>query len=196
MEAGPNWMWMANLLDDYGIENILCHQLKNKAIASARIKTDKLDSAVLSQLLRADFIPEADKPDRKTKLHDFRCPPLPRCQNQHGCPGCWMDNVLSRGSGEASKREDIYIKEQDATSEAPKELGCYFDLYTKATCTIALTNAYPTRFTAYVRSDAGGGMTGSPLLENRHILSKETRPPLSGTMVHGAFYGPSLYPIE
>jgi transposase len=51
IEAGSNWMWMTDLLDDYGIENLLCHPLKTKAIASARIKMDKLDSLTLSQLL-------------------------------------------------------------------------------------------------------------------------------------------------
>ena len=45
IEAGSNWMWMTDLLDDYGFQNMLCHPLKTKAIASARIKTDKLDSA-------------------------------------------------------------------------------------------------------------------------------------------------------
>ena len=35
IEAGSNWMWMTDLLDDYGIENLLCHLLKTKAIASA-----------------------------------------------------------------------------------------------------------------------------------------------------------------
>lgn len=67
LEAGPNWQWMCDLLDDHGIKNILCHPLKTKAIASARIKTDKLDSRILSQLLKADFIPQAYKPERKTR---------------------------------------------------------------------------------------------------------------------------------
>ena len=58
-EAGSNWMWITDLLDDYGIENLLYHPLKTKAIASARIKTDKLDSLTLSQLLLANSVPEA-----------------------------------------------------------------------------------------------------------------------------------------
>jgi len=27
-EAGSNWMWMTDLLDDYGIENLLYHPLR------------------------------------------------------------------------------------------------------------------------------------------------------------------------
>jgi len=67
LEAGPNLMWMCDLLDDCGIDNLLCHPSKTKAITAARIKTGKLDSKILSHLLRADFIPEAYKPDAGTK---------------------------------------------------------------------------------------------------------------------------------
>ena len=67
LEAGPSWMWLCDLLDDYAIENVLCHPLKTKAIASARIKTDKLDSEILAQLMRMDFIPCAYRPDKETR---------------------------------------------------------------------------------------------------------------------------------
>ncbi len=67
IEAGPSWMWMCDLFDDYAIDNVLCHPQKTKAIASARIKTDRLDSEILAQLLRMDFIPKAYKPDRRTR---------------------------------------------------------------------------------------------------------------------------------
>ncbi|MBL3671694.1 IS110 family transposase, partial [Streptomyces sp. M2CJ-2] len=35
------------------------HPLRCKAIASARLKNDKVDAATLAQLLRADLLPEA-----------------------------------------------------------------------------------------------------------------------------------------
>ena len=35
------------------------HPLRCKAIASARLKNDKVDAAILAQLLRADLLPEA-----------------------------------------------------------------------------------------------------------------------------------------
>ena len=35
------------------------HPLKVKAIADAKIKTDKIDATVLAHLLRADLVPEA-----------------------------------------------------------------------------------------------------------------------------------------
>jgi transposase len=39
----------------------------NKAIAEAKVKTDKVDAAVLAQLLAADFIPEVCAPDEATR---------------------------------------------------------------------------------------------------------------------------------
>jgi transposase len=47
------------LLEDYGFEAHLVHPLRCKAIASARLKNDKVDAAILAQLLRADLLPEA-----------------------------------------------------------------------------------------------------------------------------------------
>jgi transposase len=68
LEAGPSWHWLCDLLDDMGVDNVLCHPLKVKAIASARIKTDKIDSGILAQLLRMDFLPESYKPDLDTRM--------------------------------------------------------------------------------------------------------------------------------
>ncbi|MFH1150341.1 MAG: transposase [Actinomycetota bacterium] len=61
LEAGPSWQWMCDLLDGLGLDNKLCHPLKTRAIASAKIKTDKIDSGILAHLSRLDFIPEAHK---------------------------------------------------------------------------------------------------------------------------------------
>jgi transposase len=58
-EAAYGWGWLAGLLGDYGFEAHLVHPLRCKAIASARLKNDKVDAAILAQLLRADLLPEA-----------------------------------------------------------------------------------------------------------------------------------------
>jgi transposase len=58
-EAAFGWGWLAALLEDYGFEAHLVHPLRCKAIASARLKNDKVDAAILAQLLRADLLPEA-----------------------------------------------------------------------------------------------------------------------------------------
>ena len=58
-EAAFGWGWLVRLLEDYGFEAHLVHPLRCKAIASARLKNDKVDAAILAQLLRADLLPEA-----------------------------------------------------------------------------------------------------------------------------------------
>ena len=58
-EAAYGWGWLAGLLEDYGFDPHLVHPLRCKAIASARLKNDKVDAAILAQLLRADLLPEA-----------------------------------------------------------------------------------------------------------------------------------------
>jgi transposase len=58
-EAAFGWSWLADLLEDYGFEAHMVHPLRCKAIASARLKNDKVDAAILAQLLRADLLPEA-----------------------------------------------------------------------------------------------------------------------------------------
>jgi transposase len=58
-EAAFGWRWLVELLEDYGFDPHLVHPLQCKAIASARLKNDKVDAAILAQLLRADLLPEA-----------------------------------------------------------------------------------------------------------------------------------------
>ncbi|MFD4977621.1 IS110 family transposase [Streptomyces sp. NPDC058424] len=58
-EAAFGWGWLVEMLEDYGFEPHLVHPSRCKAIASARLKNDKVDAATLAQLLRADLLPEA-----------------------------------------------------------------------------------------------------------------------------------------
>jgi len=52
-EAAYGWGWLVELLEDYGFDPHLVHPLRCKAIASARLKNDRADAAILAQLLRA-----------------------------------------------------------------------------------------------------------------------------------------------
>jgi transposase len=58
-EAAFGTGWLVELLEDYGFTPHLVHPSRCKAIASARLKNDKVDAAILAQLLRADLLPEA-----------------------------------------------------------------------------------------------------------------------------------------
>jgi hypothetical protein len=51
--------WVADLLGDLGLEPHLAHSASCKAIASARLKNDKVDARTLAHLLRAELLPEA-----------------------------------------------------------------------------------------------------------------------------------------
>jgi transposase len=66
-EAAFGWSWLAELLEDYGFEAHMVHPLRCKAIASARLKNDKVDAAILAQLLRADLLPEAQLAPAKVR---------------------------------------------------------------------------------------------------------------------------------
>lgn len=64
-EASRSWTYYASLLKPYCKELIMAHPLKVRAIASARIKNDKIDSNVLCDLLRANLIPRSYMPPQQ-----------------------------------------------------------------------------------------------------------------------------------
>jgi transposase len=70
LEAGLNWGVIYDMLDSLSeVKNVLlAHPPKVKAIASAKIKTDKIDSKILGQLLRTDLIPEVWVPCREIRI--------------------------------------------------------------------------------------------------------------------------------
>jgi len=67
LEATRNWGlvydWLEEILDDVA----LAHPLKVRAIAEARIKTDKISADILCDLLRSNLLPEAYVPNKETR---------------------------------------------------------------------------------------------------------------------------------
>ncbi len=57
---GPIYDWLSEVTE----EVVLAHPSKVRAIAEARIKTDKIDSEILAHLLRTDLIPRAHAPSK------------------------------------------------------------------------------------------------------------------------------------
>lgn len=108
MESTGSWYWLYDLLDGNGFEVVLSNPTKTKAIASAKIKNDKLDSHMLAQLLRTDLISTVYVPSIDTrKLKELlrhrarlvrdtvrRCPP----DHWTGQTGfkvqCWRGKVI------------------------------------------------------------------------------------------------------
>jgi transposase len=58
IEAGRSSYTMVELLERLGVRVKMAHPQQVKAIAKARIKTDKRDSRILAHLLRSDLIPQ------------------------------------------------------------------------------------------------------------------------------------------
>lgn len=67
IEATSNYYWMYETLDRLNMEVKLSHPLKTKAIADAKIKSDKIDANVLSDLLRADLLPASYIPTQRIR---------------------------------------------------------------------------------------------------------------------------------
>ena len=67
LEASVNTWAVADLLRQHAGRVVVSNPLRTRAIASAKVKTDKVDSEVLAQLLAADFIPEVWVPDEATR---------------------------------------------------------------------------------------------------------------------------------
>ena len=61
VESTMSWYWINDLLSSMNIPPVLAHAKYVKAIAYAKVKTDKVDSHTLAQLLRMDYIPAAYK---------------------------------------------------------------------------------------------------------------------------------------
>lgn len=67
VESTSGWYWLNDLLEDHGIELVLAHAKYLKAIAYAKVKTDKVDSQTLATLLRLNLIPHAHKISRELR---------------------------------------------------------------------------------------------------------------------------------
>jgi transposase len=58
---------IVKILEPLVKEVVISNPLRTRAIAQAKIKTDKVDSLVLAQLLRADYLPRVWRPDERTQ---------------------------------------------------------------------------------------------------------------------------------
>jgi transposase len=68
VESTMTWYWLNDLLTSMKIPLVLAHAKYVKAIAYAKVKTDKVDSHTLAQLLRMNFIPTAHKISNDNRL--------------------------------------------------------------------------------------------------------------------------------
>src|SRR6266508_6139384 len=66
LEATCNTYAIARLLEQHVGQVVVSNPQKTRAIAEAKVKTDKVDAAVLAQLLAAGFLPSVWLPDEAT----------------------------------------------------------------------------------------------------------------------------------
>ena len=107
-EATYGWAWLAELLHEMGFDAHLAHPAACKAIASARLKNDKVDARTLAQLMRVDLLGEAwiaPRPVRELRLLLRHRPLSCGCgrRSRPGCGRCWPTeaSTLPRRCGTA-----------------------------------------------------------------------------------------------
>jgi len=66
LEATGNTWAIATLLASHAGRVVVSNPAKTRAIAEARVKTDKVDAEILAQLLAADYLPSVWMPDAET----------------------------------------------------------------------------------------------------------------------------------
>jgi len=67
LEATTNTWGVYDVLSPHVGEVVVSNPLRTRAIAEAKVKTDKVDAMVLAQLLRTDFLPRVWRPDEQTQ---------------------------------------------------------------------------------------------------------------------------------
>jgi len=67
LEATFNTWAIAAVLEPFVQEVVVSNPLRTRAIAEAKIKTDRVDARVLAELLRADYLPRVWQPDQETR---------------------------------------------------------------------------------------------------------------------------------
>jgi transposase len=67
LEATTNTWAVVALLRPHVAEVVVGNPLRTRAIAEAKVKTDKIDAEVLAQLLRCDYLPRVWQPDEDTR---------------------------------------------------------------------------------------------------------------------------------
>lgn len=68
LEATTNSDAIATMLREFAGRVVVSNPRKTRAIAEAKVKTDKVDARILAQLLAADFLPETWVADDQTRM--------------------------------------------------------------------------------------------------------------------------------
>lgn len=67
VEATTDTWAVADILHPFVAAVVVGNPMQTRAIAQAKVKTDKIDAEILANLLRCDFLPEVWEPDGVTR---------------------------------------------------------------------------------------------------------------------------------
>lgn len=67
LEATTNTWAVVDIVQPHVERVVISNPMRTKAIAQAKVKTDKVDAEVLAQLLRCDYLPDVWEPDATTR---------------------------------------------------------------------------------------------------------------------------------
>lgn len=67
IEPVSQWGWYSDILRSEGLHVKLVDVYKSKLIAGTKLKNDKVDSLILAEMLRSDFLPEAYLAPKETR---------------------------------------------------------------------------------------------------------------------------------
>src|SRR3954469_6304899 len=140
LEATGNTHAIARLLERRVARVVVANPAKTRAIAEAKVKTDKVDAEVLAQLLAADYLPSVWLPDDEThalrrqvnrRAHIVR----QRTRLKNGVHGILHRNLVPRcpAADLFGKKGRAWLAEQDLPADegqgrrgaaAPAGLSC------------------------------------------------------------------------
>ena len=67
IEASTNYSYIVDALVKEGYEILVAHPLKTRAIADAKIKSDKIDAKILADLTRGNLLPTSWIPPKEIR---------------------------------------------------------------------------------------------------------------------------------
>lgn len=135
IEPVEQWGWYADVLETNGVKVKLVDTLKSKLIAQSRLKNDKVDSSILAELLRSDFLPESYlAPIETRELREFlrfRCFIVRlRSRIKNRIHGILAKHGLSAPKSDLfGKAGMLWLREQELRPVFKKELGSLLNIF-------------------------------------------------------------------
>jgi transposase len=139
IESMCSWYWLYDLLKAHNLNVVISNPLKTKAIASAKIKNDKVDSHMLAQLLRANLIATVHVCSLKTRklkelLRHRRRLVNDATRMKNRIHMLLMKNNISVPVSDLFGVKGMkYLKEIDLPIYHRQQLKCYLTLYDQLT---------------------------------------------------------------